>query len=129
MRGGMARLKALPPRIAAMPDRLGYVQGDERALDRRRQAEQSWRSWYRTKRWAKLRMQVFVRDNFVCQRSGVLCVGRHPAPDSPVANHVRPHRGDPALFWDPDNLQTVSKQVHDGLIQAEEQAVPKGRWD
>jgi 5-methylcytosine-specific restriction enzyme A len=125
----MGRLKALKPRIEAMPNRLGYAQGDERALDRRRDSEQAWRAWYRTKRWADLKQAVHVRDNYTCQRTGVLCVGKHPAPNSPVANHIRPHRGDPDLFWDPENIETVSKEVHDGLIQKEEQAVPTGRWD
>lgn len=67
-----------------------------------------------------------MRDNYTCQRTGVLCVGKHPAPDSPVANHRVPHRGDPVLFWDPDNIETVSKEVHDSLIQAEERAAERG---
>lgn len=66
---------------------------------------------------------MFVRDGFLCQRSGVLCIGVDPEPNSPVANHKRPHRGNPALFWDIDNVETVTKAVHDGLIQKEEQAV------
>jgi 5-methylcytosine-specific restriction protein A len=89
-----------------------------------------WRAWYRTARWERLRQKVFLRDLYTCQRSGILCVGKHPAPDSPVANHKRPHRGDPALFWDEDNVETVSKQVHDGLVQAEEQGTlhQRGVW-
>jgi len=84
-----------------------------------------WRKWYNTARWERLRQQVFVRDGYVCQRSGVLCVGKHPAPNSPVANHKVPHKGDPKLFWDIDNLETVAKEVHDGLIQSEERALPR----
>jgi 5-methylcytosine-specific restriction protein A len=72
---------------------------------------------------------VFVRDGYVCQRTGVLCAGKYPAPNSPVANHKKPHRGDLALFWDEDNVETVSKAVHDSVIQAEEQAVPTGVWN
>lgn len=72
---------------------------------------------------------MFVRDGFLCQRSGVMCIGVEPEPNSPVANHRRPHRGDPALFWDIDNIETVSKAVHDREIQKEERAVPHGHWD
>lgn len=76
-----------------------------------------------------MRMQCFARDGFTCQRTGVLLVGKYPAPNSPVANHRRPHRGNPQLFWSLDNLETVSKAVHDSIIQAEEQAIPQGNWD
>lgn len=92
--------------------------------------EPPWKAWYRTSRWRALRLEVFARDGYRCQRSGVMCVGAHPAPNSPVANHKRPHRGDERLFWDPDNLETVSKAVHDSIIQAEEQASlhQRGVW-
>jgi len=93
-------------------------------------AQKPWKAWYKTARWERLRQQVFLRDLYKCQRSGVLCLGKHPAPNSPVANHKRPHRGDPALFWDADNVETVSKAVHDSIIQAEEQASlhQRGVW-
>lgn len=70
-----------------------------------------------------------MRDLYTCQRTGVLAIGKYPAPNSPVANHKRPHRGNPALFWDIDNIETVTKAVHDSIVQAEEQAIPKGKWD
>ena len=89
-----------------------------------------WRRWYRLKRWADLKMRVHLRDGFVCRRTGVLCIGTHPAPNSPVANHIKPHRGDAALFWDIDNIETISKAVHDGEVQKEEQASlqQRGVW-
>jgi hypothetical protein len=37
-----------------------------------------------------------------------------------VVDHVVPHRGDAALFWDPDNLQSLCKPHHDGSKQSEE---------
>ncbi|RYG87376.1 MAG: HNH endonuclease [Alphaproteobacteria bacterium] len=64
---------------------------------------------------------MLIRDNYTCQRTFRLCSGRPGEPDSAVVNHIVPHRGNEALFWDPANLQTVTKQVHDSLIQAEEQ--------
>lgn len=89
-----------------------------------------WRRWYKTARWQRLKMSAHLRDGFICQRTGVLLVGKHPAPNSPVANHKVPHRGDPALFWDLDNIETVAKSVHDSEIQREEQASlqERGVW-
>lgn len=112
----------MPPAIAPLPPRIGYLPGDEKAQDRSRNAAAPWRSWYKTQRWLRLRWQVFVRDGFICQRTGELLSGKYPAPNSPVANHKRPHKGDERLFWDMGNIETVSKRVHDGLIQAEEAA-------
>lgn len=90
-----------------------------------------WKAWYKTARWRRLREQVLIRDAFTCQRTGQVLAGKHPAPDSPVVNHRRPHRGDERLFWDIENLETVSKSVHDGAIQREEQASlqTRGVWD
>ena len=30
-----------------------------------------------------------------------------------VRDHINPHRGDPLLFWDPDNRQSLCKECHD----------------
>lgn len=125
----MPKLRNLRPSIGQLAPRLGYVPGDEKAADKQRNSLAPWRAWYGTSRWAQLRHEVFLRDGYRCQRTGVLCIGKYPAPNSAVANHKVPHRGDPALFWDKDNIETVSKAVRDGIIQAEEQGVPTGVWD
>lgn len=126
----MGRLSQAPARLAFAPRRLAnapdQAQGPEPV-----QHSAPWKAWYKTKRWRDLRQSVLLRDAYTCQRTGRVCGGKHPAPDSPVVNHKRPHRGDPALFWDPDNLETVTKEVHDGQIQAEEQDTRHhaGTWD
>lgn len=122
----MGRLIGLKPRIATLQPRIGRAPGDEVARNRQRDAEQSWRSWYKTARWQKLRQQVIVRDLYTCQKTGVLLTGKHPAPNSPVVDHVKAHKGDERLFWDADNLMTVSKAYHDSVKQAEERARPMG---
>ncbi|MGR3376046.1 HNH endonuclease [Salipiger abyssi] len=76
--------------------------------------------WLNTARWQKLRRKVLARDGYVCRQTGVLLIGTYPAGDSPVVDHIRPHRGDPALFWDEDNLQSVSKEWHDRVKQSRE---------
>lgn len=78
------------------------------------------RDWLNTARWQKLRLKILVRDEYTCQQTGVLLIGKHPAADSPVVDHIRPHRGDPDLFWDETNLQSVSKEWHDRVKQSRE---------
>lgn len=121
-RQNMARLKALPSRLGRAPSRIAVTPATEGARTRHRDATQPWRAWYKTARWQRLRRRVLKRDGYVCQRTGVLLTGAHPAPNSPVVDHITPHRGDPFLFWDPENLQTVSKQFHDSVKQREERA-------
>lgn len=125
----MGKLRNVPPLLRPVASRLGFAPGDERATDRRRNLLGAGRDLYRDPRWKRLRLECFLRDAYTCQRSGVICGGKYPAPDSPVANHKVPHRGNPALFFDLANLETVSKAVHDRLIQAEEQSIPGGHWD
>lgn len=37
-----------------------------------------------------------------------------------VADHIKPHRGDRGLFFDPANLQSLCKSCHDSHKQAQE---------
>nr|WP_246723484.1 HNH endonuclease [Rhizobium sp. ARZ01] len=106
--------------------RIGRVPGDEQARLRERDQNVSWRSWYKTERWRKLRQKILLRDNFTCKQTGVLCIGKYPADNSPVIDHKVPHRGDERLFWDEDNLQVVSKAYHDSEKQKQERA--QARW-
>ncbi|KPF47079.1 HNH endonuclease [Rhizobium sp. AAP43] len=119
----MGKLKTMAPRIGRLAPRIGRAPGDEKARLRERDQTVDWRSWYGTERWKKLRRQVWVRDKFICQKTGKLCIGRYPAGNSPVADHKIPHRGDERLFWDPDNIETVSKAYHDGEKQRQERAL------
>ena len=99
----MGKLKATPPRLSSAKPRIGFAQGDAKAQGVNREAFAPWRAWYRTARWARLRQSVLKRDIFTCQ----MCGKTLPSPDL-VADHIRPHRGDPALFWcGIDGLQTL----------------------
>lgn len=114
----MGRLTQIKPRLAPPPRRLAAPLGADRDGPRGRDATLAWRKWYKTARWQRLRWDVLVRDGFQCQRC------RRVEPDSArlVADHVRAHRGDAALFWDPGNLQCLCRTCHDGAKQAEERA-------
>lgn len=81
---------------------------------------QAYQHLYKSKRWKLLRQETFKRDNYTCQRTGELCSGTYPEPNSPTANHKIPHKGDTKLFFSPANLETVTKAVHDSMVQSKE---------
>lgn len=128
----MARLKTLPSRLGQLPQRLAQPRSTgpgnaEADRSRYRDATQPWRAWYKTARWQRLRREVLLRDGYQCQQTGVLVIGKYPAPNSPVVDHKIPHHGDAVLFWDIDNLQTVSKVYHDSDKQRLERRGYVGR--
>jgi 5-methylcytosine-specific restriction enzyme A len=65
------------------------------------------RRWYRTARWARLR-RVVLADQPICPPCRA--AGRVVATTD--VDHVRPHCGDPGLFWDPNNLQALCHVCH-----------------
>lgn len=83
--------------------------------------------WYRTARWQALRLRIFLRDLFICQK----CARPEGNTALLVADHIKPHRGDERLFWDEANLQTLCKECHDTMKRKEEQATlhQRGVWD
>ena len=99
-----------------MPPALGFAAyRDDHGHSR---TAEPWRKWYNLARWRRLRLTVFRRDLFTCQMPAC---GRVEGNTSLlVADHRRPHRGDPQLFWDDTNIQTLCKPCHDGVKQAEE---------
>lgn len=113
----MGRLKVSGPRLSRQQARLAAPALTEAARTRVRDKAQPWRAWYKTKRWRQLRLAVLKRDGFRCVQTGVMLVGRYPAGNSPVVDHIVPHRGDEALFWDEANLQSVSADYHNGEKQ------------
>ena len=124
----MAKLTNLASSLPKLASAFGSATREEAERTRLafRDRTVEWRSWYHTKRWHDLRRRVFKRDNYTCRQTGELLYGRYPAPNSPVADHIKPHRGDPVLFWYEDNVQTVSKAYHDSVKQAAERAAGEG---
>ena len=47
----------------------------------------------------------------------LLCSRQGRDTTSTVVDHIKPHNGDPVLFWDVNNLQTLCKQCHDSAKQ------------
>ena len=110
----MGRLKRLPERLSALPDRVARVVEPDRTQ------RPAYHAWYKTAEWQKLRWKVLVRDRFTCRLCGVV-EGRK---GQQIADHIQPHRGDAALFWDENNLQCLCKTCHDSTKQRED----KARW-
>lgn len=123
----MGRLKMMPSRVKVLPPKVKY---EDNAIRKKRNSAsieitKPWRKWYYTKAWKELRLRTLTRDGFVCQKTGAMLSGRHPEPNSPVVDHIVPHRGDADLFWDENNLQSVTKQWHDSVKSVIERAGDK----
>lgn len=85
-------------------------QSEDRRIKRR--SEHRW--VYRDPRWFALREQVLVEEP-LCACG---CTGA-----STVVDHVRDHGGDPALAFDRDNCQGMTKPCHDAKTAGEHRAL------
>ena len=61
--------------------------------------------------WRKARI-AFLREHPFCAMCGKDLRGADA-----VVDHIRPHRGDPVLFWDENNWQALCKFCHDSRKQ------------
>lgn len=71
--------------------------------------------WYQTGRWKRERKEHLKKHPY-CQcphHRGKYVPGN-------VVDHIKPHKGDPRLFWDKTNRQTLTKECHDKFKQSEE---------
>ncbi|SMO99451.1 hypothetical protein SAMN06265173_1547 [Thalassovita litoralis] len=121
---GVLKGRGLPGRLSAPRSRIAPV--SDQTLSGGHDVRRS-KNWLNTARWQRLRLRVLERDGYTCQKTGVLLSGKHPAPNSPVVDHIVPHRGDPGLFWDQSNLQSVSKAWHDSVKQSIEKRGEAGQ--
>jgi 5-methylcytosine-specific restriction protein A len=70
-------------------------------------------------RWQKAR-ERFLRINPLC----VYCERAGRVEIAGVVDHKTPHRGDPELFWNESNWQSLCKPCHDGAKAREERGSP-----
>lgn len=63
---------------------------------------------YNSVRWQRLRHSHLFR-NPLC----VECMKEKQLTAATVVDHMIPHKGNPELFFDPDNLQSLCKRHHD----------------
>lgn len=88
---------------------------ERRRYDADRREREPWRNWYKLAVWQKARARRLAIEPLCrrCASSGVVSAAA-------VVNHIKPHRGDWALFCDTDNHESLCKRCHDGVVQSEE---------
>ncbi len=74
-----------------------------------------WRYLYNQKAWHKLRAAQ-LRDEPLCR----MCAKSGTTTAASIVDHVVPHKGDEALFYDRANLQSLCKTHHDAAKQRAE---------
>lgn len=67
--------------------------------------------------------KVFLANNPLCRR----CEAAGLLVPATVTDHIRPHRGDSELFWDPGNLQPLCKPCHDRKTACEDGGFGRSR--
>jgi 5-methylcytosine-specific restriction protein A len=55
-----------------------------------------------------------LRKQPLCER----CLKEGKIVPATVAHHIKPHKGNEQLFFDPDNLASSCKPCHDGIEQS-----------
>ncbi len=76
--------------------------------DRRGSASERGYTW----EWAKARADFLVA-NPLCVR----CLARGLTVRATVVDHIKPHKGDPVLFWDRSNWQSLCGPDHSAWKQ------------
>jgi 5-methylcytosine-specific restriction protein A len=97
------------------PSRI-YMPQTHSNRDRIRTRLVTWRKWYNTARWKRLRLRIFERDGYTCQ----ICKDTIANTSRLVADHKIAHRGDERMFWDEANIETLCKPCHDSTKQRQE---------
>lgn len=87
----------------------------QRAYDARRQQDLPYRKWYRVSSWQNLRARRLAADP-LCTR----CLPRGVTRPAAAVNHIKPHKGDRALFFCFANTESVCTECHNRDIQREE---------
>lgn len=82
--------------------------GPSRPAQMKTEKRPPWHKWYYLARWRDLRWSVLDDANFTCTWCGRIEANTSRL----VADHKVPHRGDPDLFWDRDNLQCLCWTCH-----------------
>jgi 5-methylcytosine-specific restriction protein A len=75
-----------------------------------------------TSRWDRARKAFLQRHPLcrMCEEAGLVTAAR-------VVDHIVPHKGDAALFWDPGNWQPLCTACHSRTKQRAERGRPVQR--
>jgi 5-methylcytosine-specific restriction enzyme A len=69
-------------------------------------------------KWRQAR-EAYLREHPLCAK----CRENGRLEPATVGDHVKPHKGDPNLFWNRENWQPLCKRCHDAKT-----ATHDGRW-
>jgi 5-methylcytosine-specific restriction protein A len=67
------------------------------------------------RQWERARSLYLTLNPYCC-----MCAEQGRVTVANVVDHITPHRGDLALFWDEENWASLCKLHHDSAKQAEE---------
>ena len=68
--------------------------------------------------------RVFLIEHPLCMCAE--CALRRVPRVATVVDHITPHRGNAALFWDPGNWQSMAKRCHDRKTMMENPSIRGG---
>ncbi len=108
------------PGVTRLDQVVGAASGKARPVERRGSAHE--RGYGH--RW-QVSSKGYLRRHPLC----VCCLANGITASATLVDHVRPHRGDMALFWDATNWQALCKRCHDVVKQAVEHAWDSGLLD
>lgn len=72
---------------------------------------------YSLAKWHKLRAKQ-LQNNPLC----AFCYAQGIIKEASIVDHIKPHRQDINLFFNPDNLQSLCKRCHDSHKQRQEKS-------
>jgi 5-methylcytosine-specific restriction endonuclease McrA len=78
-------------------------------VDHRSEEAKQWRKLYKGSRWRALRHRQLMLEP-LCR----FCIEAEVVTVAEVVDHIRNHKGDMDIFFDPSNLQSLCKSHHDG---------------
>ena len=103
-----------PKRICLHPGCNQLVQAPERYCIKHKEQHKpdanrpnSYKRGY-TREWQRYRISYLAVHPFCVQ-----CEARGELREATVVDHIKPHKGNRTLFWDPYNHQALCKRCHD----------------
>lgn len=72
----------------------------------------AWQHLYRTSLWRQLRQRQLTEEP-LCR----FCLEQETVEPATVVDHIIPHKGNEALFFDAENLSSLCKHCHDSIKQ------------
>lgn len=110
-------LQTLKPRIAELRTSRVGVMVDSSSWRAGKTTDERGYNW----KWRKAR-ERFLSERPLC----VMCQSENRIEPATVVDHITPHRGDEALFWDESNWQSLCKRHHDSDKRRQENGVKLG---